>query len=97
VAIPLVCVVEAYSLLDTDDHDLVRVLRANPSVRLVMPNSDASGSDDCPMIGDMARRCGRLGAGHATFVALTSAAAVVTTRPDQISVVLGTEWPVIEV
>jgi hypothetical protein len=97
VALPLVCVIEAYSLLDYEDHDLIRVLRTNPSVQVLVPHSDASGSDDCPAIGDMARRCGRLGAGHTAFVALTCAAIVVTTRPDQISAVLGTDWPVIEV
>ena len=41
VAIPLVCVIEAYSLLDYDSHDLIRVLRTNPSVRTVVPRSDA--------------------------------------------------------
>jgi hypothetical protein len=97
VGIPLVCVIEAYSLLDHEDHDLIRVLRTNSSVRVLVPHSDASGSDDCPTIGDMARRCGRLGAGHTAFVALTSAAVVVTTRPDQISAVLGADWPLIEV
>jgi hypothetical protein len=97
VAIPLVCVIEAYSLVDYKNHDLIRVLRTNPAVRVVTPNSDGGRADDCPVIGDMARRGGRLGAGHTAFVALTSAAAVVTTRPDQITAVLGTDWPVIEV
>ena len=97
VAIPLVCVLEAYSLLDYDSHDLIRVLRTNPAVRTVVPNSDVQRADDCPVVGHMARQGGRLGAGHAAFVALTSAAAVVTTRPDQISAVLGADWPVIEV
>jgi hypothetical protein len=97
VAVPLVCVVEAYSLLDHHDHDLIRVLRTSPSVQTVIPHSDAWGADDCPVVGHMARRGGRLGAGHAAFVALTSAAAVVTTRPDQISAVLGADWPLIEV
>jgi hypothetical protein len=97
VAVPLVCVIEAYSFLQYADHDLVRVLRGHPAVSLVVPHSDPSGPDDCPMIGDMARRAGRLGAGHATFVALINASAVVTSRPDQIHAVLGADWPVIEV
>ena len=97
VGIPLVCLIEAYSRLGYENHDLVRVLRTSRTIQVLVPNSDAGHADDCPVIGDMARRGGRLGAGHACLAALTSAAAVVTTRPDQISAVLGPDWPVIEV
>jgi hypothetical protein len=92
-----VCVIEAYSLLGYESHDLIRILRTNPYVQTVVPHSDVRHADDCPVVGHMARNGGRLGAGHAAFVALTSAAAVVTTRPDQISAILGVDWPVIEV
>jgi hypothetical protein len=99
VALPLICVIEAYSLLDHEHHDLVRVLRSNPAIRVVVPYSDVTGGglDDCPTIGDMARRAGRLGAGHAAFAALVNAAAVVTSRADQVHAVLGADWPVLEV
>ena len=97
VAVPLVCLIEAYSMLDHDDHDLISVLRTNSAIRVVKPDSDERGADDLPVIGHMARRSGRLGAGHAAFVALTCAAVVVTSRRDQVTAVLGSDWPVVEV
>jgi hypothetical protein len=45
----------------------------------------------------MSRRAGRLGAGHAAYVALVNAAGVVTSRPDQIRAVLGDDWVFVEV
>ncbi|MEV1288734.1 hypothetical protein [Micromonospora sp. NPDC049679] len=97
VAVPLVCLVEAYSLLDHDEHDLLRMLRRNPAVRTVVPALDLDRADDCPLIGSMARHTGRLGAGHAAYVALTNTAGVVTSRPDQIRAVLGDGWEIVEV
>jgi hypothetical protein len=97
VAIPLICVIEAYRLLDRSEQDLVSVLRRNPAVRVLVPHHDVFKSDDCPMIGDMAQRAGRLGAGNAAFLALVNAASVVTSRPDQIQSVLGEDWPLVEV
>jgi len=97
VAIPVTCLLEAYSQLHHDEHELLRMLRRNPAIRTVMPSTDSDRGDDCPMIGGMARRAGRLGAGHAAFVALTSAAAVITSRADQIRAALGDEWEIIEV
>ena len=95
--IPTVCLLEAYSLLDYDETEMLRVLRGLPAVETVAPAIDVAKADDCPHIGGMARRAGRLGAGHAAFVALTSAAGVVTSRPDQIRTLLGEEWIVEEV
>jgi hypothetical protein len=97
VAIPLVCVIEAYSLLHYDEHELVRALRRNPVVQTVVPMVDLDGGDDCPVIGSMARTAGRLGAGHAAYTALVRASGVVTSRPDQIRSVLGEEWAIVEV
>ena len=97
VAVPLVCVIESYSLLHHDEHELVRTLRRNPVVQTVIPTIDLDHGDDCPVIGAMARTAGRLGAGHAAYTALVSTAGVVTYRADQIWSVLGEEWPVLEV
>jgi hypothetical protein len=97
VALPLVCVIEAYSLLHHDEHEMVRTLRRNPVVQTVEPTIDLDRGDDCPVIGSMARTAGRLGAGHAAYTALVSTAGVVTSRPDQIRSVLGEEWTLIEV
>jgi hypothetical protein len=97
VALPLVCVIEAYSLLHYDEHDLVRMLRRNPAVRTVAPAVEVDRVDDCPVIGSMARTAGRLGAGHAAYTALVNASGVVTSRADQIRAVLGEEWVIVEV
>jgi hypothetical protein len=97
VAVPLLCLIEAYSLLDHDEHEIVRVLRRNPAVETLSPLIDLDTGDDCPSIGSMARFAGRLGAGHAAYVALTNAAGVVTSRPDQVRSVLGDDWTVLEV
>jgi hypothetical protein len=84
-------------VLDHDEHDLLRMLRRNSAVETVLPALDLDRMDDCPTIGGMARFAGRLGAGHAALVALTSAAGVITSRPDQIRAVLGDKWEIIEV
>jgi hypothetical protein len=97
VAVPLTCVIEAYSLLHHDEHEHLRLLRRNSAVRIAVPSFDVSNADDCPVIGGMARFTGRLGAGHAAYVALTNAAGVVTSRADQIRSVLGDEWVIVEV
>ena len=97
VAVPLVCVIEAYSLLHDDEHELLRLLRRNPTVQTVVPAVDVDHADDCPWIGGLARHTGRLGAGHAAYVALTDTAGVVTSRPAQIRAVLGDDWEIVEV
>ncbi|GII24443.1 hypothetical protein [Planosporangium mesophilum] len=97
VAIPGICLVEAYSLLDHDEYELLRMLRGNPTVRTVLPSFDLDHADDCPGIGSMARHAGRLGAGHAAHVALSNAAGVVTSRPDQLRRVLGDKWEILEI
>lgn len=97
VVVPLVSLIEAYSLLHHDEHELLRLLRRNPAVQTVLPALDVDGADDCPWIGSMARHTGRLGAGHAAYVALTNAAGVVTSRADQIRAVLGNDWEIVEV
>lgn len=97
VAVPLLCLIEAYSLLDHEEYELVRVLRRNPAVQTVTPFTDLDNADDCPSVGSMARFAGRLGAGHAAYVALSNAAGVVTSRPDQVRSVLGDDWAVVEI
>jgi hypothetical protein len=73
------------------------MLRRNPAVQTVLPGVDLDHDDDCPAIGSMAGHAGRLGAGHAAYVALINAAGVVTSRPDQIRALLGEEWQIVEV
>jgi hypothetical protein len=97
VAAPLLCVVEAYSLVDHKHHDMLRMLRRNPVVRTAPATFDVDDGDDCPTIGGLAKQVGRLGAGHAAYTALVNAAGVVTSRADQISALLGADWPVVEV
>lgn len=96
VAVPLICLVEAYSLLDHDEHQLLGMLRRNPAVEVIPPRYHANESDDCQIIGGMARHAGRLGAGHAAWVALVNAAGVATSRPDQIRKLLGDGWVIAE-
>jgi hypothetical protein len=96
VAVPLLCLIEAYSLLHYDEHEMLRVLRGNEATRIFVPVT-ADDSDECPQIGSMAARAGRLGAGHAAYLALINAAGVVTSRADQIRAILGPEWVVREV
>ncbi|WP_410813772.1 hypothetical protein [Micromonospora sp. 067-2] len=97
VAVPLVCLLEAYSLLDHTEHEYLSMVRRNPAVRVVTPALHVDRADDCPVIGGMARQAGRLGAGHAAFVAISSAAGLITSRADQVRKVLGDDWPIIEV
>ncbi|MDG4788194.1 hypothetical protein O7626_20005 [Micromonospora sp. WMMD1102] len=97
VVVPLVCLLEAYSLLDHAEHDYLQMLRQNPAVRVVSPVLRTDQVDDCAMIGGMARHTGRLGAGHAAYVALVNSAGVVTSRADQLRQVLGDGWPIVEV
>lgn len=97
VAVPLVCLIEAYSLLPREKYELLRMLRRNPTVQTVLPDVDLDHVDDCGGIGAMTRYAGRLGAGHAVYVAMTTAAGVITGHADQIRTVLGPDWQIIEV
>jgi hypothetical protein len=97
VAVPLVCLVEAYSMLHHTEHRLLRMLRRNPYVTTASLAADLDGPDDCPGVGIMARIAGRLGAGHTAYLALVNAAGVVTSEPDQIRSVLGDSWSIVEV
>ncbi|OZV83809.1 hypothetical protein CA850_03935 [Micromonospora echinospora] len=97
VEVPLVCLLEAYSLLDHTEHEYLAMLRRNDTVRVTSPALRVDQADDCPMIGGLARHTGRLGAGHAAYTALASGAGVVTSRADQIRKVLGEGWPILEV
>ncbi|KAB1943578.1 hypothetical protein F8271_09860 [Micromonospora sp. ALFpr18c] len=97
VAVPLVCLLEAYSLLDHTEHEYLTMLRRNPTVQVLAPALQIDQADDCPVIGGMARQTGRLGAGHAAFLAISSAAGLITSRADQVRKVLGDDWPIVEV
>jgi len=97
VAVPAVCLVEAYSLLQRDEYELLKMLRRNPTVLTLPLGVDLDHRDDCPGVGSMTRHTGRVGAGHAVYAALITAAGVVTSRPDQIRAVLGPDGQVIEV
>ncbi|WP_412542930.1 hypothetical protein R8Z50_10750 [Longispora sp. K20-0274] len=96
VAVPVVCLLEAYGRLDNDEHELLRMLRRNPSVITVVPAIDLDTGDDCPAIGAMTRLTGRLGAAHAAYLGLVYAAAVVTSHAHEIHAALP-KWKVIEV
>lgn len=94
VAVPVTCLLEAYSLLDYDEFGPLGVLQSLPAVQLMHAGTDLG---DLPFIGGQARRAKRLGAGHATYVAITAQAGVLTSRADQIRAVLPEDWPIIEV
>jgi hypothetical protein len=97
VAVPVVCLVEAYSQLHHSEHRLLRMLRRNPYVLTAAIATDLDGADDSPGIGVMSRIAGRLGAGHCAYLALANSAGVVTSRPDQIRAVLGENWEIVAV
>lgn len=96
IAIPVTCLLEAYRVLDQTEHELLGPLRANEVIVTVPVEVDPR-SDAAPIIGAMARHTQRLGAAHAVYTALSAAAGVVTSQPDQIRLILGDEWHVIEV
>jgi hypothetical protein len=98
VAVPSTCLLEAYSTLNFDDEfDMLRVLRMLPVVVIDEPQTDVNGPDDLPIIGGMAAKAGRLGAGHAALAAASHSVAVYTSLPHQIEAVLGKSWPIVEV
>lgn len=96
IAVPVVCLLETYRLLDHTEHDLIGPLRANPVVVTIPVVTDPP-MDTATTIGAMARRTGSLGAAHAVYTALTAAAGIVTSRPDRIRSVLGDGWQIVEV
>jgi hypothetical protein len=95
VTVPVICLLEAYRILDHTEHHRLGPLRANPVVK-VTDVIDGPG-DGLPIIGAMAVTASRLGAAHAIWVAMYSRAAVVTSQPAQIRSVLGDTWPLVEV
>ncbi|MFI5907508.1 hypothetical protein [Dactylosporangium sp. NPDC051541] len=98
VAVPSTCFIEAYAGLHSDDErDMLRPLRLLPVVLVDEPHTDVNGPDDLPIIGGMAARAGRSGAGHAALVAASHSAAVYTALPQQIEAVLGKRWSIVEV
>ncbi|MEV6368154.1 hypothetical protein AB0L86_14815 [Micromonospora musae] len=97
VAVPSTCLLEAYCLLDPGEHELLRMLRRNPAVHTMAPALDLNSDDEAPIIGSMGRHTGRLGAGHTAWVAMINQAGVITSQPDQIRVVLGAGWEILEV
>jgi hypothetical protein len=93
----LVCVLEAYGAVTRTQHHLLRLLRGHPTVRTVVPSFELRGTDECPTIGALGQHTGRLGAGHTAYLALRSAAGVVTSRADQFRTLLGDEWAIVAV
>jgi hypothetical protein len=96
IAVPVVCLLEAYRILDHTEHGLLGPLRANDVV-VTVPVGVEPQVGTAPTIGAMARQTERLGAAHAVYTALTAAAGVVTSRPDEIRAVLGDRWEIVEV
>jgi len=97
VAVPSVCLAEAYSLLDYDEMPHLRLLRAHDRVNVVPLLVGLDSPDEMPFVGGMARRAGRLGAGHACWVAQTNHANMYTSQAHEIQAVLGKDWPIVEV
>lgn len=98
VAVPSTCLIEAYSGLSFDDEfDMLRMLRLLPVVVVDEPQTNVNGPDDLPIIGGMAAKAGRIGAGHAALTAASLSVTVFTSLPHQIEAVLGKTWPIIEV
>ncbi|WP_430781820.1 hypothetical protein [Actinoplanes sp. G11-F43] len=95
IVIPVVCLLEAYRILDHTEHHRLGPLRANPVIRIA-DVFDGPG-DAPPIIGGLAVTASRLGAAHAIWMAMCGRAAVVTSQPDQIRSVLGDSWPLVEV
>lgn len=96
IAVPVVCLLEAYRLLEHTEHVLLGPLRANEVIVSVPVVVDPQ-ADSAPTVGGIARHTGRLGAAHAVYTALTMSAGVVTSRRDQIAVILGKDWQIVEV
>jgi len=96
VAIPVICLVEAYRELDMKSMICWGPLRANSAV-VLSPVEVIAGGDCAPIIGAMARTTGRLGAAYAVYTAMAAGAAVVSSRPDQLTGFLGGQWPITEV
>jgi hypothetical protein len=95
VAVPVLCLVEAYRILEHDEHAALGPLRAHASV-LTIP-VELTPDDSAAMVGSMARATGRLGCAHAVFTAMAHGAAIVTSQPDQVRTIVGDGWPLIEV
>ncbi len=96
IAVPVMCLLETYRLLDHGEHELIGPLRANPVV-ITIPVVTDPPMDAAPTIGAMARHTGSLGAAHAIYTALTAAAGIVTSRSDRIRAVLGEGWQIVDV
>ena len=96
VIIPVICLVEAYRQLDHDEHPLLGPLRANEMVDVAAIDT-AWGTDAAPTIGSMARHTGRLGAAHTVWAAITAGGEVVTSLAHELTPILGTDWPIVEV
>jgi predicted nucleic acid-binding protein len=96
IAIPVVCLLETYQLLDHDEHARLGPLRANAVVDVLAVDTSVR-SDTAPTIGGMARHVGGLAAAQAVFLAIESRAGVVTSRPDKLRVVLGEQWSIVEI
>jgi hypothetical protein len=96
VTIPVICLIEAYRILDHDEHHLLGPLRSNSTVDIAEINT-SWGSDAAPTIGAMTRHTGRLGASHTVWVAMSTRAEVVTSLAHQLTPILGADWPIVEV
>lgn len=95
-AVPDLCTMEAFARLHPDEFAVLDVLLTHPVIR-PFPASARTNLPDLPFIGGMAKTAGRLGAGHAAFVAMTNRAGVWTSAPDQIRLLLGDDWPIVEI
>lgn len=95
-AVPDLCTMEAFARLHHDEFAVLDILLTHPVIR-PFPASATTDLPDLPFIGGMAKTAGRLGAGHAAFVAMTSRAGVWASTPDQIRLLLGDDWPIVEI
>jgi len=91
-AIPAICLAEAYAEIHHDDHHYLDVLHTLPVVGVY----DLM-AGDCPIVGGLGSRTGRLGLGHAVFTALSNAALLLTSDPLDARRLLTADWPIEQV
>lgn len=99
VGIPSTCLLEVFTLLQSDaEADMLRLLRIQPAIRVLHPGLNPVVDDELPFIGGMAKRLESLSAGHVAYSAFTSERATVfTARAEVLRIVLGAAWPIVVV
>jgi hypothetical protein len=92
VAVPAVCLAEACGAVPYAEAQYFAVLRALPFVTVVPLEAD-----ECMFVGDLGRRAGRLGLGHAAVTILGNCAMLLTSQLDRARKFIPEGWPIEEV